>query len=134
MTGTARFFVEGTPAPQGSKVRTRHGMRESSKRVKPWRDHVRAEAEALNLQMKPPYEVALRFRITRPKSTNAEYPVAPTVGDIDKLVRAVNDALTQSHIIDDDRHIVFQSAEKRWTERDEKPGVMIYVSSLAKEN
>ena len=37
------FVVEvtGVPAPQGSKVRTRYGMREASKRVKPWREQLK---------------------------------------------------------------------------------------------
>ena len=32
--------VDGVPAPQGSKIRTRYGMREASKRVGPWREAV----------------------------------------------------------------------------------------------
>mgnify|MGYP003562711459 CR=1 FL=1 len=36
------LHVEGIPAPQGSKTRTRWGMRESSQRVAPWRAALKA--------------------------------------------------------------------------------------------
>ena len=128
-----RFFAPGVAAPQGSKTRTRYGMRESSKRVGPWRDQVKVAAmiaadEAYMLgPIGGPVEVSMRFLIRRPKSTRAAFPVAPTVGDLDKLVRAVGDALTQAGVIEDDRFIVDLAASKRWAHPDEEPGVVVEI-------
>ena len=129
------FHAAGTPAPQGSKTRTRFGFRESSDRVKPFRDAVvaaaarAADAEYLLGPLTPPYAVELWFYIAKPRTTRAEHPVAPTVGDLDKLVRAVGDALTQSGPIRDDRFIVRLYAEKAWAV-DEDPGVIVRVREL----
>lgn len=129
------FHVEGTPAPQGSKTRTPYGMFESSKRVKPWRDLVkdaaiRAGDEAALLEpLTPPYLVEAWFFIQKPRTTRAKHPVAPTIGDLDKLFRAVGDALVKGGLIEDDRHIVKLTAEKSWAVG-EKPGVIIRVSEL----
>ena len=133
---TITFHVPGTPAPQGSKVRTRFGMRESSQRVKPWRDVVRqcaaiaADDAALLGPMTPPYEVTMWFYIQKPRTTRATHPVAPTIGDLDKLTRACGDALTQSGLIEDDRFIVHLVAEKQWAGSD-GPGVVIRVTEVS---
>lgn len=129
------FHVEGTPAPQGSKVRTRFGMRESSKRVKPWRDLVHAAAiragddASLLGPLTPPYRVEMWFFISKPRTTRAKHPVAPTIGDLDKLTRAVGDALTSAGLIEDDRHIIKLVAEKAWAVG-EKPGVIVRVTEV----
>src|SRR5690349_20980147 len=89
--------VDGTPAPQGSKIRTRYGMFESSKRVKPWREAVINAVKGME-QIAPPYDVTVHMFIPRPKSTRAAYPVAPAIGDIDKMLRATYDGLVQGGI------------------------------------
>ena len=130
------FHAEGVPAPQGSKTRTRYGMFESSKRVGPWRDVVTEAAKValagLDGPLAPPYRLDVWFYITRPNSTRATHPVAPKIGDLDKLVRAVGDALTKSGLIEDDRFIVNIYADKRWAGAD-GPGAVIRVSSLLGE-
>ena len=128
------FHAEGIPAPQGSKTRTRYGMFESSKRVKPWRELVTKAAmkagddAALLGPLTPPYRLDVWFYIRKPRTSRAEYPVAPTVGDLDKLVRAVGDALTASGLIKDDRFIVTIFTEKKWAGVGETPGAVIRVS------
>ena len=130
------FEVAGTPAPQGSKIRTRYGMRESSKRVKPWRDlvkqaaSIRADELCLLTPLEPPYRVDVWFYIRKPRTTRALWPVAPTVGDVDKLARAANDALTASGIIHDDRFITELSASKQWAGDGETPGAIIRITEL----
>lgn len=129
------FHVSGTPAPQGSKTRTRYGMFESSKRVKPWRELVKAAAmragddAALLGPLEPPYRVEMWFFIAKPRTTRAKHPVAPTIGDLDKLFRACGDALVQGGLIEDDRHIIKLTAEKEWAVG-EKPGVIVRVSEM----
>lgn len=109
-------------------------MFESSKRVKPWRELVTRAAikagddAALLGPLAPPYRLDVWFYIQKPRTTRAAFPVAPTVGDTDKLVRAVGDALTESGLIEDDRFIVTILAEKLWAGVDEKPGAVIRVS------
>lgn len=134
MTGQVRLHVEGTPAPQGSKVRTRYGMRESSKRLKPWRDLVKQAASikcdelALLGPLQPPYRVEMWFYIRKPRTTRNPYPTAPTIGDLDKLVRGVLDGLTQGGLLEDDRFVVKHAAEKEWAAASEEPGVVIYIT------
>lgn len=120
--------VDGIPAPQGSKTRTRYGMFESSKRVKPWRAAV-IEAVRNMEQIATPYDVRISFFIPRPKTTNAEYPVAPSVGDLDKLVRSTYDGLTQGGIIVDDRFIVRDGHSKVWA-GDDGPGAIIVIRQV----
>jgi len=131
------FRVDGTPAPQGSKVRTRFGMREASNRVKPWRDLVTkaaaitADQENLLGPLSPPYALEVWFYIPKPRTTRAAHPVAPTVGDLDKLTRACGDAITQAGLIEDDRHIIRIQAEKAWAGGD-GPGAVIRVSEVSR--
>lgn len=133
---TISFHAPGIPAPQGSKVRTRFGMREASQRVKPWRDVVTqcaaiaADDSRLLGPLKPPYQVEMWFFIPKPRTTRAQHPVAPTIGDLDKLVRAVGDALTKSGLIEDDRFIVGLSTSKQWAGPVEAPGAIIRVTEV----
>lgn len=125
---TVSFMVSGIPAPQGSKIRTRYGMRESSQRVKPWREAVASAVRNME-RIAPPYDVDVHFYIPRPKNTDAAYPVAPTVGDVDKLLRSTYDALKQGGLITDDRFIIKGSHAKTWAGED-GPGAVIRVRQV----
>lgn len=117
------YSVNGTPAPQGSKTRTRYGMRDASKALKPWRDAVKeASAEQADLTdtVTGGVRVHLNFRFTRPAKPVREYPPL----DIDKLCRAVLDGMTQGGIIEDDRHVTHLTAVKQYHEH---PGVIIRI-------
>lgn len=120
------FFVPGTPAPQGSKKHVGNGvMIESSKHLKPWRASVAWIAKQHTKQPHAgPIKLDLEFVMPRPKShygtgRNAERikPSAPDVHtqkpDIDKLVRAVLDAITGIAYIDDSQ-VVKVTARKHW--------------------
>lgn len=136
---TISFSVEGTPAPQGSKTKTRYGFRESSKRVKPWREAVKAaamvagDAAGLFNALNPPYRVDVWFYILRPRTTRAAFPVAPTVGDSDKLLRSTFDALKSGGLIVDDRFIVAGSFSKQWAGDGETPGAVIRISEVGSD-
>ena len=118
MSGTYSFTVLGTAAPQGSKRHVGNGvMLESSKRLRPWRQDVRFAALARrppDWDMTPPMRLDLVFWFARPAShygtkngitylkANAPvHPVSARLGDIDKLSRAVLDALTGVAYLDD---------------------------------
>lgn len=126
------FFVEGVPAPQGSKtakcINGRAVMWEASKGVKVWRDTVTAQAMiqmiAQNLEtIEGPVELVLDFRLPKPKSVNRALPsVKP---DLDKLIRSTCDALTKSKIYKDDALVVAIGASKSYA--DSKPGCFISI-------
>lgn len=119
-----RIFVAGVPAPQGSKTRGAHGgMFESSRKVGEWRSRVALAAQEAMLGAPPsPLPVSLRasFLFTRPKShltTKGQLrkgaPVFPGRPDVDKLARAVLDALTGIAFADDSQ-VVELVATKRY--------------------
>ena len=123
-------FFAGRPAPQGSKKLVRHGrMIESSKYVAPWRKRIAAAAALQQPEMLPraPVVADLQFVLPRPVQTPKRAPTPPAVkrnGDLDKLVRAVFDALTGIWI-EDDCLIVELHATKRIAELGERPGVHV---------
>jgi crossover junction endodeoxyribonuclease RusA len=130
------FHVQGIPAPQGSKnAYPRSGkvhLVESSKTLKPWRDQVAVLARHHNPNPAPmdgPMRVHLHFVMPRPKSTPKTRPTPPAVKkpDLDKLVRAVCDALTQAGVWRDDSQMVDLHTTKRIAEVDESPGVHVRV-------
>lgn len=108
-------FLVGRPAPQGSKryVGARR-LVEVSPHVKAWRE---AMVMQLNWQYKyghpmaPPYRVCVEFIQGKPRKPTYQWPVQ---GDLDKLVRAVGDALQQAGVIVDDKHITCWKASKRF--------------------
>lgn len=132
MTFSLIFTVEGHPAPQGSKRHVGNGrMIEASKRLHPWRDlviaKVRENAELIE-QFNQPIRVSLEFRIPRPQKPKHELPISRQAGDIDKLSRAILDALTIGGLIMDDSLVVHLTASKRYTPT--LPGVTIKISEI----
>ncbi len=132
------FFVPGTPKPQGSKrgyVNRHTGqiaiVEAGGQAFADWRGDVKRFAVDTMLGRPPltgPVGVYLTFRLARPKShpkTKTTYPVARP--DLDKLVRAVFDALT-SVCFADDAQITQLIARKRWA-TDSTPGVYVEVFS-----
>ena len=115
-----RFFVAGVPAPQGSKRHVGRGVLiESSKQLKPWREDIRQSAlGALGRDYAfpdGPVGVSLLFWLPRPKSHPKTRRTLPTTRpDIDKLARAVLDALTSAGIYGDDSQVTWLVLEKRY--------------------
>ena len=134
--------AHGNPVPQGSKTRTRHGMRDdSSEKLQPWRDTVHwAALRALDGE--PAYEgpvvVEVTFTLRKPAAapkTRTSWPVKPRTGDLDKLQRAVFDALTDAAVWGDDAQVVEVTARKVYPEEGvdalEHPGALIRVWQVA---
>lgn len=111
------IIVHGVPAPQGSKTRTRFGVREDNPNTMPWRAAVAAEASRVmngDELLDGPLWLEALFVFPRPKShfgsggrANVLKESAPsyhaTQPDYDKLARAIGDALTGIVIRDDAR-------------------------------
>lgn len=122
-----QFVIPGACPPKGSRVPVRPGSdktRESSKRVEPWTiAAVKAMRTSLGeplARFEGPVYVEALFVFKRPKVTEHEFPTATTIGDLDKLLRCLNDALTKAGVIEDDRFIVeFPGPPRKiWGDRD----------------
>jgi Holliday junction resolvase RusA-like endonuclease len=131
---TLTINVVGTPAPQGSKrafvVNGRAVLAENSKRVRPWRQDVKAAALDATAYVGwkailGPVELAITFHMPRPRyhyRTGARAhelkPNAPTyvdkIPDLSKLIRSTEDALTEARIWGDDSQVARLVVEKRY--------------------
>lgn len=124
------FFVEGTPAPQGSKSGFIRGGRvvlvESSKKVKPWREAVGAKArESVGELLDGPLVLEVEFVMPRPKALgDKEAPPMVQRPDTDKLLRSTCDGLTGTAYADDSQ-VVTIHAHKRRAKPGESPGACI---------
>jgi crossover junction endodeoxyribonuclease RusA len=127
------FWVPGRPQQQGSKTKGRWGnIREDNDALGPWRERVALAAyEALGGAAPltvGPVAVGLEFVLYRPKGLpkSRPTPAATKAPDIDKLTRAILDALT--HVIfTDDAQVTVVLARKRVAELGESPGARIWV-------
>ena len=144
MIPTFSFMVFGTAAPQGSKRLIGKVMVESSRRVHPWRSDVRSTA----IQNKParwdltsPMQVELTFWFPRPashygtkagisylKADAPAEPVSSRVGDLDKLCRAILDALTGVAYLDDRQVVELQATKAYLMGRDAAPYTQITIT------
>ena len=126
-------FVPGIAAPQGSKRHVGGGrMVESSKAVGPWRERVALAVHEYGWPvLTGPVRVHLRFVMPRPASApKRRTPAAIKRPDVDKLGRAVLDALT-GIAFDDDSRVVDLHALKVIAEIGQTPGVYISVTDLS---
>lgn len=132
-----RFRVIGEPITQGSKtpfklpngrvvvVEKRHGP------LQAWRFAV-AEAAKDTWKDRPlidgPVELEVYFYIAKPASEpkrRRTYPIKARSGDVDKLARAVLDALT-GVIFKDDSQVRTLIVSKDWADA-EPPGCEVYL-------
>jgi crossover junction endodeoxyribonuclease RusA len=114
--GRLDVMVYGTPKPQGSKDykgRRKNGsaILVESADVMPWRAHVAHVCRSCGLRFSGPVSVDLRFCMRRPQRAKLDAP-ADRKPDVDKLARAVLDALTDSGVIEDDARVVDLHAQK----------------------
>lgn len=150
------FFVPGQPVPQGSKsafVSKKTGkpiVVDKDVRLPQWRMKVTSYALDAVAQSSPakyplvgPVGAQITFFLPRPSShflpVNSKRdrpelkPDAPlfkdTMPDIDKLLRAIFDALTDARVWDDDGQAVFVTMSKRY-EDNAGPGVEISVGPM----
>ncbi len=120
------FVVVGIAAPQGSKTAFVRGGRvslvESCARVKPYRALVSLAASQARKEppTRLPVGIGITFVFVRPKShytskgeLRAGAPSFPGKPDVDKLCRAVLDALT-GILYHDDAQVVSLNASKRY--------------------
>ena len=139
---TIRVF--GHPAPQGSKRHVGNGVLiESSAKVKPSRQDVRAAALEADAHFDGPVSLTVGFLLRRPAShfrtgRNAHLlrdsaPAYPgKKPDIDKLLRSTLDGLGESGIWRDDAQVVRVRAEKLYADH-EPVGAHITIEPLGEQ-
>lgn len=153
-----KLRVYGVPVPQGSTraFAVRKGGKPTGRvvvtgdnaKTKSWRQTVIDEAVSAELArdlvwiIDGPMSVTLTFILPRPaahlltskKSMGRVSPSAPplpiTKPDLDKLCRAVLDALTDAGVWRDDSQVASLSAAKVYAGDGERPGCAIEVSTL----
>jgi len=119
------FEVEGNPVTQGSmKVINGRVLHSRGEALILWRTMIAFAARKAGAFPVPnPVEMTIEFRLPRPKTVKRELPyVAP---DLDKLIRAVLDALTGIAYVDDGQ-VVSINSSKVYGE----PGVSVSLISL----
>ena len=127
-----RLFVPAAPTPKGSRTSgvRRDGSvftRPASKAEHPWVEAVARVALGHRWRAPaPPYAVELAFVMPRP--TRPEHPW-PSLGDLDKLERAVLDGLVRGGVLSDDRHVVELGSSKAWAPSNGEPGVGVVVAT-----
>lgn len=142
------FSVYGMPGPQGSKRHVGGGrMIESSAKVKPWREAVKAAALAqidsyedhTGLAWEPmdgPLVAVMVFTLPKPASAPKKRQTWPDrKPDLSKLLRSTEDALVDAGLIADDARIVaYARAEKVFPGEDlnalRSPGAYIEIRRL----
>ena len=126
--------VFGEPASQGShSVINGRIVQVNSTKHKKWRNAVVFAALDLIFEdWKPidtPVELSVVFYLPRPKIVrDREFPAV--MPDLDKLVRAVADSLTDAGIYSDDSRIVRLTATKVYADH-RGPGALIRVNTLS---
>ena len=124
--------VSGEPASQGShSVINGRIVQVNSSKHKRWRNAVVfAALDLIGEDWEPiddPVELSVIFYLPKPKTATRELP--SVMPDLDKLIRAVGDSLTDSGIIRDDSRIVVIHAQKLYAGH-RGPGAVIRVKTL----
>ena len=136
-----KIIVVGTPAPQGSKkfvgMHGGHGVLvESSKKVKPWRQDVKAAAITAMAEVghgiTGPVRCKMIFTMPKPKSAPKRKKIWPDrKPDLSKLVRSTEDALTEAGVWEDDARVVLCVSRKVFPGEGSDamaiPGAVIYI-------
>ena len=120
-----KFEVEGSPVTQGSmKVINGHVLHSRGEALILWRTMVAMAARTAGaFPVTEPVEMTIQFRLARPKSVKRNFPhVAP---DLDKLIRAVLDALTGVAYLDDGQVVSIVATKVYGT-----PGASITVAEV----
>jgi crossover junction endodeoxyribonuclease RusA len=123
------IFVAGVPIPQGSMRHVGNGRIVSkSPKLKEWRGKIAQEVIATygEPEITQPVSITVIFNLPKPKTVKRSEPTVPP--DLDKLQRAVGDALSiDCKYLKDDAVVVEWHAYKRY---DQQLGVFIKVEVL----
>jgi crossover junction endodeoxyribonuclease RusA len=123
------FLVAGVPIPQGSMRHIGNGVIVSTTpKLKKWRKSVAEEAVRLFGEpgIDQPVAITVIFNLPKPPTVKRSEPTVPP--DLDKLQRAIGDALSiDCKILKDDAVITEWHAYKRY---DPNPSAVIRIQIL----
>ena len=134
--------ANGQPIPQGSKVagKTASGrlfVRDANPGLKAWRENVAQavwrtmnERDFIIDPLKGPVQLHVWFYFEKPKSNRTDRPTSKLVGDLDKHLRSICDALTDGGAYDDDSQVCSISGEKLWADEHTQSGAFIHLSVM----
>lgn len=122
------FQVEGQPQPQGSLVAVAPGVvAQSNKKLLPHRELIAWRAKEAGVTPSEGWvSLNLTFVLNRPKSVKRLFATVPP--DLDKLVRAVGDAL-KGVAYRDDAQVTVTIAQKRYVLPEENPHTRVDILS-----
>lgn len=138
--GILTFSAPGNPIPKGSMRHIGNGRMVDQTKTKPWMNSVRsaallaAQEAGIDQMIDVPVSVYIEFYFPRPAAAkNRLYPHKRSVGDIDKLSRAVLDALQPTRaergVLTDDAIVVALTAQKLYSAT-EYTGAYIAIKEL----
>lgn len=146
MSDPLRMYIPGKPVPQGSKRWLPGGrMIEANQNLRPWRSTVTmyarqamAAKQEMGFPLTGPVTVVMDFTFARPKAhygtgrnegkVKDNAPLYhPSVPDLDKLIRAVHDGMTDAGLWVDDSQVTSLHASKVYAHQ---PGVTVEVFPL----
>jgi Holliday junction resolvase RusA-like endonuclease len=126
--------VEGNPVPQGSFRHIGNGrIISANPKLNTWRQTIADQiaTQTHHRLIEAPIRLQLVFTLNRPKSVSTSLRPLPTVKpDLDKLVRAVMDAISLERycqVIKDDSLVTDLHAAKRYADHT-IPGVKIMIT------
>lgn len=134
------FFIEGVPVPQGSMRTVGRGVviHSNAKKLKEWRSLVAYQVRAFfqdDEQIDDALRIDLEFYLPRPSTVKRIFPSRKP--DLDKLIRAVLDGITESKAVTDDARFVEINAKKFYTYDTEvftrRPGVLVEFYRIDEE-
>lgn len=125
------FFVQGRPAPQGSKKSVGRGrFVEASKYLPAWRAAVVEAARSAFVGEMITTPVRVRIVVFMEKPKKPKFDVAPGVmPDADKLARGILDSLKIAEIYEDDALVVSLEIDKVWAV-DQPQGAYVSVVTI----
>jgi Holliday junction resolvase RusA-like endonuclease len=137
------FAVPGTPQPQGStRAFVKAGKvvtTSANPNLRPWRDSLilaAKEARKGRDSLTGPVGVIVEFYVARPKGHYGKRGLLPSAPkrpfvrpDLDKLIRGVLDALTQSAVLVDDGQVVDVWASKEYGDPETRVAVVTVTPS-----
>lgn len=134
---TYQLWLRGNPRPKGSWTPVKlksggFGLRHASKHVAAWCKSIQRQlAEGLydGPIHEGPVALSITFHLKRGKTVKRKYPIVRGTGDLDKLERAILDALTGVAYVDDVQ-VVHISSWKHYTDGEPGAGVTITTDGI----
>lgn len=127
------YQIEGTPVPQGSFRHIGQGrIIAANPKLNQWRETIANQIRQQGHQspIEGACQVELMFVLPRPKTVTRKHPITRSSYDVDKLIRAVFDAISLEkyvQVIQDDSQIISVKASKRYESENFVPGVQITI-------